>query len=270
MGSLQFPFASVIPAAGPGYQPAISTANAPDIWIVPCSDGAERLCKGGSVNPKAPCNEWIAAQICQLAGFPVLEPAIVERMGKLYFATSFLQRNQLVSNLNGPRDPRFAAAINGLDIAYQAIAIDALLANPDRHGSNIILASQGPLARGVWAAYLHDHDAALFGAERMNPRGLKRVEHFISDMHDGWIRHLTAWVRDDNQWHLEIKNWNKLIAAANTIMALPDSAIELVLAQCPPRWLTATERTRLRDMLLQRKSNLISILEHRKSLFVNA
>lgn len=269
MGNLQFPFASVVPALGPGYQPTIASANARDIWIVPCADGIERLCKGPNINPKAPCNEWISAHICRLAGFPTLEPVVVRRLGQLYYATPYYQRNSIVTNLRGPADARFHAALNASKICYQAVVADALLANPDRHCENIVLCSGAGATTG-WSAYLHDHDAALFGAERMTPRGLSRVEHFISDIHDGWLRHHTAWLREDHQWFLAITDWPQLISTAIAVNTLPDAAIEAIVNQAPAEWISVAERRRLKEMLLQRKSNIVSLLEHRRSLFVNA
>lgn len=207
--------------------------------------------------------------LAKLAGFSVIEPAIVDIGGVLYFGTRYLDSSRASFALSGPKDPAFLRSTNRGDILYQSMALDAFIVNPDRHSGNLIAFSDKVSSTADWRLYLHDHDRALFGAPVLQYSGDRRLSHYNSDPHDGWVIHHTAWVRTDNPWYSEITDWNKLMQFAATITGMPPDAIRAVVEQVPTEWLSDRSKLVLFRFLLKRQRYLTSVIDNRKNVFPN-
>lgn len=258
-------------AISPAIKPAnINSANAASVRIAQCDDRVQRFCKGDSSNPYAPANEWVSAMLAKLAGFSVLEPAIVDIAGTLYFGTRYLDSAHASFALAGPKDPAFMRSVNKDSILYQAMALDAFIVNPDRHRGNLVAYTEKLSATADWKLNLHDHDRALFGAPVLKYSGDGRLSHFNSDPDDGWDLHHTAWVRTDNPWYSEITDWNKMMQCATAITSIPKDAIRAVVEQVPIQWMNGRSKVLLLRFLLKRQRYLRNIINKRKNVFPNA
>lgn len=265
---MQLPLALQVSAIGPPIKPAnINSANAASVLIAVCDDGLQRFCKGNSSNPYAPANEWISAMVAKLAGFSVIDPAIVNIAGKLYFGTPYLDSAHASFALGGPQDPVFLRSVNKDSVLYQAMALDAFTANPDRHTGNVVACTEKASPVSEWRLYLHDHDRALFGAPMLRYSGDRRLSHFNRDPDDGWDIHHTAWVRTDSPWYSEITDWNKMMLCARDIRSIPKNAIRAVVEQVPGQWMNGASKILLFRFLLKRQRFLESIINNRKNVF---
>lgn len=137
---MRLPLAVRVHAIGRPIVPAhITSANGRSVLICDCSDGIQRFCKGSDDNQFAPVNEWVSAMLAKLAGFSVLEPAIVDVGGRVFYGVPYFDASRASFGLAGAGDPLFLGSSNCDEILYQGIAFDAYIANPDRHSGNLIV-----------------------------------------------------------------------------------------------------------------------------------
>jgi len=248
----------------------IQTANARACFTADCDNSRTCFLKDASVNPFTPCNEWVTSKIAEQAGFTVLPSSVVSWGAKLFFGREYIPGPQLLLAPGGLGDSAIYNAINADEVCYEAIALDALVANPDRHHHNLIVTSHAKTGKRGLCIYLHDHDRALFGCNDQlaaNLFGSARLNHFLADQVDGWDQRRSAWIRDDCTWHYGIKSFDRLLATAQVLTDLPDQLFEAITQQIPSDWISTEDRALLLRFLLDRKARLPVIIESRRALF---
>ena len=263
--SPRFPFAVRISAIEDPRPSFRGTTNDGACFTVECAGGEIYFLKSNDRYRYTSANEWVAAMLGAYAGFDIMQPVIVEWDRREYYGRRYVD---YILELASPFESgAFHAIPNSGDIAYQAIAFDAWIANTDRHDGNLLVVA--PSGSSLGHVFLHDHDISVLGRPGLEQfgglAGPARLSHFIRDPVDGWQLHGTAWIREDNKLREGLTDRARLIAKINQIKSIPDDVVRSIVAEVPPSWVSASDRALMIDFLLARKRLLYKIISARFS-----
>jgi hypothetical protein len=117
-----------------------ATASAPRHVIA--ENMQEYIIKGPSITPGHPfvaANELISVRLAGVLGLPVLDHAIIELAGDIYFGSAWMPRT---SYYEGFTEVVLSRSVNR-DRIYDIVVFDVWLCNKDRHPNNLVARRQG-------------------------------------------------------------------------------------------------------------------------------
>jgi hypothetical protein len=219
-------------------------------------NNSEYVIKGPSLVdiPTVAANEWIAAELADKLGLPVLDHRFVEFGGELFFASTYMQK------------PSFAPAITedlfrrceNRDRVYELVVFDAWLCNLDRHAENLIV-RRVHRRSDVRRLVLNDHSHLLVSPYTPT---LELLEARIDSFPSLYAQRL-PFVRD------EIKRAARLKEALTNVESLSDELIRRVVQSTPKPLLEAEMRDGYSRFLIARRSNLRALFQRDAGSFPN-
>jgi hypothetical protein len=262
-------------AFGGGTPPPIAAAGDPvpgpnGRLIFPLRGGAKAFAKANTPGHRYLCaNEWVAASLGLLCGFPLLPIAQLVWDGTLYMAWPYIEVGDIHVGPTRLTTPEFIEAAGSDLIPYQAAALDAWLVNPDRHdsGNVIVVRNRTDLDASSPRAFLHDHDRACFYLEGAG--GINRIRSLAVDVIDGWDIHSTAWLREDASWREGVARRHLLALATERCRGVDRSILKGVVRTLPAEWCPPGDCAPLLRFLLARQRHLASIIAAREDRFPN-
>jgi len=112
------------------------TATAPH--YVRAENGEEYLMKGTSFSPGHPycaANELVVTRLAETLGLPVLNHAILEMRGELFFGSRWMERPTFYPQI----DAQLFQKCGNKDRVYDLAAFDVWVCNRDRHHENLLV-----------------------------------------------------------------------------------------------------------------------------------
>ena len=213
-------------------------------------------------------NEWVSGCLGLLAGFSLLPISQVQWRSGVHVAWPYLEAADYLPGPVAAGSSQFAACSNSGPVPYEAVALDAWIANPDRHDGNVVIViGRKDLGVASSAAFLTDHDRACFHLK--DSRGGTTVSDLTSDFVDGWVEHMTAWVRQNGTYRLGVVDQTDLAQAVAACVAVPEAHLKKVIEMAPLAWASVADRARLLDFLLVRQTKLEEIIDARTGSFPN-
>ena len=236
-------------------------------FIFRLAGGQKAFGKGNTPDHPHRCiNEWVGCAIGLLAGYSMLPIGQLDWKGTLYVAWPYLEPSELERGVIDWDTPAYRACSNAEPLPYQAIAIDALLANPDRHnrGNVLVVRGRADLRASSARAFLSDHER---GCLNVGGGGLARASLLTDDWIDGWIQHQTAWLRADAKWNEGIEHASAVNAAIEALQGLGRDKLRAVVRMAPAGWCDGPARGVLNRFLSVRRQRLRAIVESRSTMF---
>jgi hypothetical protein len=220
-------------------------------------------------HPYLCANEWVGTCLALLSGFPAMPIAQLAWDGITYVAWPFLEQDQFEAGVVGLSHPAFRSCANHTLIPYQVAALDAWIANPDRHigGNVLVVRDRVDLLNMSPQAVLSDHDRSCFGIPWF--RGQKGLAHLTKDYIDDWVQRETAWLREDADWRDGVLDRAHLDDAIDACMAVSASDLKGAVEACPSAWLDDGDRKALMRFLEVRQHHLKDIVQKRLGRFPN-
>jgi hypothetical protein len=230
-------------------KPYAQTSGVNDSWIVRC----DAFGKGNHDNhPYLIANEWVAARLAQALCLPVPSFSLLrKKTGRtMMFASHSFQ------STTPPSDVRPEICFNTHSFLCTGILVfDILIANSDRHRGNLKVDDP----KNPKVIYIFDHDRSLFFCSPNHGKNrLSDVQNRLG---------ITGGSVSDGNEHIflsfehkfeDLQNW------CHRINSIPEWFIKDVCESTKGMGPTKSERERLRDFLLARKTNLgILMIEHK-------
>jgi hypothetical protein len=238
-------------------------------YVFRLAGGAKAFAKGNTADHPHRCiNEWVGSSMGLLSGFSLLPIGQLDWNGTIYVAWPYLEPTELESGVIDWDTPALRGCANAASLVYQAVALDALLANPDRHnrGNVLVVRGRNDLMASSPMAFLNDHER---GCLNVGPAGIARAQFLTGDWIDGWIQHQTAWLRSDAKWNEGIVQPTSLDSAVTTLQAVGRDKLRAVVRMAPPGWCNSSARGVLNRFLSARRQHLSAIVQSRLALFPN-
>lgn len=228
---------------------------------VRAENGHEYIIKGPDLSPYHPyvaANEFIAASLATALGLPLLDFRIVSMSGRLYFASSWMQKDTFCP---------FATAdlfqqCRNKDRVYDMILFDAWICNTDRHHQNLIIrrvkSRQDIEDRYLLVLNDHSHCLVLPG----------QTPSFLPTLVDSSLRN---YMRSELDFIRQAIIDPVLVAnSLGMIESLLEEIIVNIVRELPDEWLiNGSDREDFLRFLLDRRSKLREVLDRDKSLFPN-
>ncbi|MGH2561049.1 MAG: HipA family kinase [Thermomicrobiales bacterium] len=207
-------------------------------------NGSEYIIKGPALSPANPyvaANELIAAHLAQSLGLPVLDFAIVEMGGKLFFASAWMPPGSFYPAI---RRDLFDRRENR-DSAYDLVVFDAWLCNMDRHADNLIVRNR--TQRGnpdQLSLVLNDHSHCLLPPTR-RPFHLALL---VNSRATDYVR--IDFIRD------AIVDRERLAIALDAIEQLDEDLVRTFVRLVPEEFLAGPDQSSVESFLIERKTTL--------------
>jgi hypothetical protein len=257
-----------LPAAGDPTPRLKTSAN--QSYIFPLKTGPYAFAKANDPDHRYLCaNEWVTSCVGLLAGFDLLPIAQLAWADDLYLAWPNIGAGELAAGPLTMSGYDIQLSRNHETLPYQCAALDALVANSDRHEGNVVVVSgRADLGAAVPTAFLIDHDRTCFWLSSSG--GMDRLRHLTLDWVDDWVQHATAWLRLDASWREGVTDLSLLHAhVARLKQAIPDTVIDNLIAMLPPAWCPGADRPALFQFLSTRRKHLKEVLDARLGEFPN-
>jgi hypothetical protein len=217
----------------------------------------EYLVKGPTLNPDhryGAANEFIAANLADTLGLPVLDYRLLQAGQDFYFGSSLM--------VNGTYVPVAADLLqrcSNRERVYDLVAFDTWLCNIDRHEENLLVrtSARGP-GQITPTLLLNDHDRCLV-LPGETPAGL--MEKLAWDFTMQLVR--LPFVRD------AIAEARFLRTAIDKVESITDAMVDGVVASLPEALLPRAERASVVAFLKERRDTLRELIRAHRSFFRN-
>jgi hypothetical protein len=158
---------------------------------------------------------------------------------------------------------RIEAHVDLVDLLSQVIVFDAWILNWDRTDRNLILYRNRPGETYKW--YLIDHGLALFGSpekwkRRWARKPYKNSRSYEVALHPRKTRKSISQRVPAGFKRLVLKKRAQVDEMVRVIQQLPAHEIERAIKKVPPGYLTKSERSFIKHMLLTRQKELHRII----------
>lgn len=218
-------------------------------------NGEEYIIKGPSLVPEHPtvgANEWIAAQLAEIIGLPILDSRIVTMGGELFFASAWMQKPSFYPAI----DAELFQRCENRDRAYGVVVFDTWLINKDRHGANLVVRNS---KQGNHLMILNDHSHLLVSP--LGPFGMAELMNCVQVPPQPFIR--LPFIRDGITDPAEIR------AVLDKIEALSETQIRAAVNSTPIKLLPVAEQGVYGDFLVERRACLREVMHKGSAAFPN-
>jgi HipA-like kinase len=218
-------------------------------------NGTEYIIKGPSLVPGHPtvaANEWIAARLGEFLALPILDHRIVTMGGRLFFASSWMQKPSFYPAI----DESLFNRCGNRDRVYGVVVFDCWLINQDRHGANLVVRHA---KNGDHLLLLNDHSHLL-----VSPLGPAKTEDLMSCVADPPQRFVRLpFIRAGVTDPAHIRS------VLDQVEALSDAEIRSAVNSTPQELLSNAEQDIYIEFLLKRQACLREVLHNGSAAFPN-
>jgi hypothetical protein len=216
-------------------------------------NGEDYIIKGPSFVPEHPtvaANEWIAAQLADALGLPVLDYRIVTMGGSLFFASTWMQKPTFMPAI----DAETFQKCENRQRAYGVVVFDCWLVNRDRHSENLIVRTS---RQGNRLMILNDHSHLLVSPSE--PTKMSELQGSVKAPPAPFV--WLPFLRD------AITDPSEIRQVLDQIDALSEDFIRSVVSGTPEQLLSTADQAIYADFLVERRACLREVMQTGSAVF---